>query len=965
MPKTLSIDLETFSPVDIRDCGSFRYIDDPEFEILLFGYAFGEDEPTVVDLCSGEAIPDEVTDALYSSDYIKTGYNNAFERYALWKHFGRYCPPEQWEDTMVLAAVCGLPLGLGAVGSALGLPEDKAKDKAGKALIKYFCCPCKPTKTNGGRERNYPEHAPEKWAQFIEYNRQDIVTERHIRNMLLRWKPDETEHRFWCLDARINERGMRVDTQLVRNALDFDARYKAELTEKAVTLSGLDNPKSVAQIKDWLYQQEGITVASLNKAVVADVIKQLNTDKAREFMAVRAELSKTSTMKYEAMRRSVCPDGHIKGCFQFYGASRTGRFAGRLVQLQNLPQNHMEDLATARALVSAGQYETVKALYESVSGTLSELIRTALIPEPGCRFIVCDYSAIEARVIAWLADEQWRLDVFRSGGDIYCASASQMFKVPVVKHGENGHLRQKGKIAELALGYGGGVNALKAFGADKMGMSDEDMVETVDLWRSASPRICALWKSLERAMIKCIVRKCSTVSTIGHIRFDWEQGIVWMRLPSGRRIAYYGAQYGESRWKNGNAISYMGQDQRTKKWARLETWGGKLVENCWAEGTLVLTDRGWVPIESITPADLIWDGIEWVETDGAIRREHREQLFELDGLLVTGDHRILTTEGWRNVKTCDGLDRLPVQLPENNWPRQEQGRPRQNTLGGEMRMRETVGSGYPGHTKKRKTRPPLLLRMQETRAHVTSTYHARNVSAPRLCRLALFSSALYKPKRSGLAQLWGSGYYRLRQMAAQLRELLGGHGRFIQTTRGLGVRPHRQRHGVFTGQLSLGVSIGQRPKQTRRPQGAIQRALYPAERTVGNNGYRVHHTVVSFRPRLSVRTSDRHSGPDKPIYDILNCGARHRYVVLGNTGAILSHNCVQSIARDCLRESMLALDAAGCDIRAHVHDEVIISEPRDGRSVEDIAEIMGRPLPWAEGLPLRGDGYECDFYMKD
>ena len=965
MPKTLSIDLETFSPVDIRDCGSFRYIDDPEFEILLFGYAFGEDEPTVVDLCSGEAIPDEVTDALYSSDYIKTGYNNAFERYALWKHFGRYCPPEQWEDTMVLAAVCGLPLGLGAVGSALGLPEDKAKDKAGKALIKYFCCPCKPTKTNGGRERNYPEHAPEKWAQFIEYNRQDIVTERHIRNMLLRWKPDETEHRFWCLDARINERGMRVDTQLVRNALDFDARYKAELTEKAVTLSGLDNPKSVAQIKDWLYQQEGITVASLNKAVVADVIKQLNTDKAREFMAVRAELSKTSTMKYEAMRRSVCPDGHIKGCFQFYGASRTGRFAGRLVQLQNLPQNHMEDLATARALVSAGQYETVKALYESVSGTLSELIRTALIPEPGCRFIVCDYSAIEARVIAWLADEQWRLDVFRSGGDIYCASASQMFKVPVVKHGENGHLRQKGKIAELALGYGGGVNALKAFGADKMGMSDEDMVETVDLWRSASPRICALWKSLERAMIKCIVRKCSTVSTIGHIRFDWEQGIVWMRLPSGRRIAYYGAQYGESRWKNGNAISYMGQDQRTKKWARLETWGGKLVENCWAEGTLVLTDRGWVPIESITPADLIWDGIEWVETDGAIRREHREQLFELDGLLVTGDHRILTTEGWRNVKTCDGLDRLPVQLPENNWPRQEQGRPRQNTLGGEMRMRETVGSGYPGHTKKRKTRPPLLLRMQETRAHVTSTYHARNVSAPRLCRLALFSSALYKPKRSGLAQLWGAGYYCLRQMAAQLRELLGGHGRFIQTTRGLGVRPHRQRHGVFTGQLSLGVSIGQRPKQTRCPQGAIQRALYPAERTVGNNGYRVHHTVVSFRPRLSVRTSDRHSGPDKPIYDILNCGARHRYVVLGNTGAILSHNCVQSIARDCLRESMLALDAAGCDIRAHVHDEVIISEPRDGRSVEDIAEIMGRPLPWAEGLPLRGDGYECDFYMKD
>ena len=601
MKRTLSIDIETFSPVSIGDCGSFRYIDDPEFEIILFGYAFGEDEPTVVDLLSGETIPADVVEAIYSPDYIKTGYNNAFERYALWKHFGRYCPPEQWEDTMVLGAVCGLPLGLGAVSTALGLGEDKAKDKAGKALIRYFCCPCKPTKANGQRTRNYPEHAPEKWAQFIEYNRQDIVAERHIRNLLLRWQPDETEHRFWCLDAKINENGMRVDTTLVQRALEFDARYKAELTERAVELTGLENPKSVAQVKRWLYEQEGLEVASLNKKAVADVVAQLSTDRTREFMAVRAELSKTSTMKYEAMRRSVCSDGHIKGCFQFYGASRTGRFAGRLVQLQNLPQNHMEDLATARALVRAGQYETVKALYGSVSNTLSELIRTALIPEPGCRFIVCDYSAIEARVVAWIANEPWRLDVFRNGGDIYCASASQMFKVPVEKHGVNGHLRQKGKVAELALGYGGGVNALTAFGADKLGMTDEEMVETVDLWRASSPRIVALWKAVERAMIKCITRKVSTVSRIGNIRFDYEQGIVWMVLPSGRRIAYYGAAYEQSRWKNGRAISYMGVDQRTKKWARVETFGGKLVENitqatardCLRESMLALADAGY------------------------------------------------------------------------------------------------------------------------------------------------------------------------------------------------------------------------------------------------------------------------------------------------------------------------------------------------------------------------------------
>ncbi len=428
------------------------------------------------------------------------------------------------------------------------------------------------------------------------------MSERTIRKRLLRWEPDALEHRFWCLDARINEQGMRVDSTLVRNAIAMDARYKAELTEQAIAVSGLANPNSVAQIKQWLLEQEGIEVPSLNKKVVAEVVSQLSSDRARQFMALRARLAKSSTKKYEAMERSACADGHIKGCFQFYGANRTGRFAGRLVQLQNLPQNHMEDLAVARSLVRDNDYETVRLLYDSVSDTLSELIRTALIPEPGHRFIVADFSAIEARVIAWIAGENWRLDVFRNGGDIYCRSASAMFKVPVEKHGINGHLRQKGKVAELACGYGGGVSALKAFGADKLGMTEEEMVNTVDLWRESSPRICALWRALERAAIRCVVHKTPQVSAIGGIRFEMECGILWMTLPSGRRIAYYGAEYGPSRFhRDRRALSYMGVDQKTKRWGRVETWGGKIAENvtqatardCLRDTMLALAEAGY------------------------------------------------------------------------------------------------------------------------------------------------------------------------------------------------------------------------------------------------------------------------------------------------------------------------------------------------------------------------------------
>jgi DNA polymerase len=577
--RVLGLDYETYSETDLLSCGSYKYMEDPHFEVLLLSYAFDFDAPTCVDFTAGETIPGEVRAALDDPNIIKTAYNCAFEREATRRTFGIYCPPEQWEDTMILAAYCGLPLGLGRVGEAMNLPSDEAKDKRGRDLIRQFCNPRKPTKSNPAT-RIYPKDAPEDWETFKEYNRQDVVAERAIRLALLKWKPDEAEHAFWCLDARINETGIRFDRTLAENAVAFDERYKADLTAQAIALSGLQNPRSVSQIKTWLKEQEGVDVPSLNKKVIADVVAQLSSEKTKDFMDLRRELSKSSTAKYTAMLRAGGRDDHIRGAFQFYGG-HTGRFAGRLVQLQNLSKNYLPDIAAARYLVRANDYETTEALYGSVSSVLSELVRTALIPEPGCRFVVADFSAIEARVTAWFAGEEWRLQTFRDGGDIYCASASQMFHVPVEKHGINGDLRPKGKIAELALGYGGGTAALKAFGADKMGMSETDMVETVDKWREASPHICALWRSLEHAAARAVVRQTQAVSTIGGVLFSYEDGVLWMTLPSGRRMAYWDAKYEESRsrFRQGRTLSYMYIDQNTKKWLRIETWGGRLVEN--------------------------------------------------------------------------------------------------------------------------------------------------------------------------------------------------------------------------------------------------------------------------------------------------------------------------------------------------------------------------------------------------
>ena len=573
--KTLSIDLETYSSADIGKSGVYRYAEASDFEVLLFGYSIDGASPQLVDLASGEQIPEAVLGALTDPAVTKWAFNASFERVCLSRYLGlpsgTYLEPQQWRCSMIWSAYLGLPLSLAGVGAVLKL--EKQKLETGRDLIRYFCQPCAPTKVNGGRTRNKPSDAPDKWAMFKSYNLRDVETEMAIQEKLARFPVPEFVWDEYHLDQEINDRGIRLDMDVVENAIQIDALSKAELTEKIQTLTALENPNSVAQMKAWL-AEHGLEVESLGKKEVAAMLRDAPPDLA-EALLLRQQLAKSSVKKYQAMQNCVCGDGRAHGMFMFYGANRTGRFSGRLIQIQNLPQNHMPDLEEARDLVRTGNYDALQTLYDSVPDVLSELIRTAFIPYEGGKFIVADFAAIEARVIAWMADEQWRLDVFKKGGDIYCASASQMFGVPVEKHGINGHLRQKGKIAELALGYGGSVGALKAMGALEMGIPEEELKPLVDAWRDANPNITQLWWDVDDAAKEAVRDKVPT-ETHG-LRFVYEKGFLFMELPSGRRLAYVKPRIGENKF-GGESVTYEGVGS-TKKWERLESYGPKFVEN--------------------------------------------------------------------------------------------------------------------------------------------------------------------------------------------------------------------------------------------------------------------------------------------------------------------------------------------------------------------------------------------------
>ena len=589
--KTISIDIESFSDINLAKCGVYKYAESPAFEILLFGYAVDGGEVQVIDLAQGETIPEEILDALTDESVTKWAFNASFERVCLSRYLrdlgrsidpfhdhhslstetAQFLNPAGWKCSMIWSAYMGLSLSLEGVGTVLKLGSQKMKE--GKDLIRYFCVPCKPTKTNGGRTRNLPFHVPEKWATFKSYNKRDVEVEMVIQQRLHHYPVPEQVWDEYHIDQEINDRGIAVDKELVRQAVAIDAMSREHMMAALKEKTGLENPNSVLQMRSWLAEQ-GMETESLGKKQVAEMLKTVR-EPLRSVLLLRQQLAKSSVKKYQAMEMTACDDSRAHGMFQFYGANRTGRFSGRKIQLQNLPQNHMPDLAEARALVRQGNYAALTLLYDSVPDVLSQLIRTAFIPKSGMKFIVSDFSAIEARVIAWLAGETWKSEAFAKGKDIYCSTASKMFGVPVVKHGVNGELRQKGKITELACGYGGSVGALKAMGALDMGLAEEELRPLVDSWRSANPHIVQFWWDVDRC-VKQAIKTHLPQETRG-IRFLWQSGMLFIRLPSGRRLSYVKPGIGENKF-GGESVTYEGIGA-TKKWERLESYGPKFVEN--------------------------------------------------------------------------------------------------------------------------------------------------------------------------------------------------------------------------------------------------------------------------------------------------------------------------------------------------------------------------------------------------
>ena len=604
--RTLSIDIESFSDVDLKKCGVYRYAESPGFDILLFGFSVDGGKVRVVDLACGEKIPDEIVEALSDDSVIKWSYNNNFERVCLSNYFGTWFEPGSWCCTMVWAAYLGLPRSLEDVGAVLGLEKQKLME--GKDLIRYFCVPCKPTKANGGRTRNLPEHDQEKWERFKAYNLRDVEAEMQIQQRLSKFPVPEMVWEEYCQDQEINDRGIGVDMVLVRQAIAMDERSRRKLAAAMQELTGLENPNSVQQMKQWL-AEHGLETDTLGKKAVAELLKTA-PEPLRTVLTLRQQLAKSSVKKYTAMENAVCEDNRAHGMFVFYGANRTGRFSGKIIQLQNLYKNTMPDLAQARELVRCGNFEALEMLYHSVPEVLSELIRTAFVPQEGRKFIVADFSAIEARVLAWFAGERWVSEVFEKGGDIYCETAARMFHCKVEKHGENAELRQKGKQATLSCGYGGAVGALKAMGALEAGMKEDELQPLVESWRAANPNIVAFWWDVDRAVKECVKKRVPT-ETHG-LRFDYQSAMLFITLPSGRRLAYVKPRIGENQF-GGESVTYMGIGG-TKKWERLESYGPKFVEN----------------IVQATARDILCHAMQTLRNCAIVAHVHDEIIIEAD-----------------------------------------------------------------------------------------------------------------------------------------------------------------------------------------------------------------------------------------------------------------------------------------------------------------------------------------------
>ena len=1264
--RVLSLDLETYSDVDLGKCGVHRYVEG-DFHILLLAYAFDDEDVQIVDMAKGEQIPQEITDAIFDDSIIKAAWNAQFERTCLSKFFGTRLSPDSWQCSMVWAASLSLPLAL--KNAALILKTGEQKDRAGEDLIRYFSIPCKPTKSNGGRIRNLPEHAPDKWQKFKDYCLQDVRTERDIRKILERFPMQGHEWDYYHMDQRINDRGVLIDRELVTQAITCDLMLSEAMTKRAYELTGLENPNSVSQLKGWLAER-GIEADTLGKKNVAAMIKDLDrnsTDQeALEMLRLRLQMAKSSVKKYQAAERYTCMDGRARGLFQFYGANRTGRFcltgdhevltpggwqrldeweggiiacwnarseavsfqhaeklqfdyegpmytyqdaridqcstpdhkmraqrrygdpwtdmtveemagcrpcipmngyrhqrgcanpfwlrvlimtqadgfytedgqvvfnfkkqrkverckhllrkaeipfvvrnhkgvitiliparcvplwlgefrtktfgfwlldenpdiffdelphwdgycpapnsiqystcnktnadivqalahisgrcanvhvrenskrnpdwkdayivdiwltpknaheirtkptvaefrgkvfcaatstgyflirrggkawvtgnSGRGIQLQNLPQNHISTLYEARELVRMGCFDMVESIYGNTPDILSQLIRTMLVPKEGYEFIVADFSSIEARVLAWLAGEEWVLDAFRKGEDLYCTVASQMFHVPVVKHGVNGELRQKGKISTLACGYQGSVGALISMGAIEMGLKEDELQEIIDSWREANPNIVRFWWDVEKAAMETI--KDHEERTVNRIGFRFYANTLWLVLPSGRQLAYIKPKLQPNRFGR-MSITYEGLNA-ANKWERCETYGGKLVENCVGEGTRVLTDRGLVPIEKVDDEMLIWDGEEWVSHDGLIDRGLKRTVEIMvggtTGICLTPEHRILTEAGWRRCNEAGGFKWEAVRLPDSFG---KSGK-RQKWEGPVEMLMLLWGRNNSTGIGIKKTRQRIhFMRMHEGANYFNEKKDTWDVASSSLGRVALHETKMFGSESPCFSQLWRPWNNCMRQMGEKLRKFLERHG--LNLEKGTGSGSNRQQQGIQPGKLQMGRKKNQLQEQTVKQN----REYYSGENDcfgiIRKDRYRRNNASLPAGPRMADGITVRETGYQKHVYDIRNCGPRHRFAVWdpGTECLRVVSNCTQATARDLLVEAMWRMEQRGLDIVGHVHDEVILEVPRNHISVDEVCGIMGQNPTWADGVALSAAGYKGDWYYKD
>ena len=955
----ISVDLETRSGADIAKTGSYRYMQDPDFRILLFGYKIDDEPEQVIDLTKGDGrLPAKIATILQNPQYIKHAYNAAFEWYAL-NRAGYRTPIEQWQDTMVWALYCGYAAGLANTGEAIGLPEDKKKLATGKALIRYFCTPQKPTKTFKKKYHD-PEDDPEKWALFIEYNGQDVVAEYEILQRLKLFPMPESEWELWRMDIRMNAYGVKVDEQLIRGALDIDAKSTAELTGQAQEITGLSNPNSTQQLLPWL-KDHGCDLADLQKLTVEEALGGTDLDpKVRKALELRQLLGKTSIKKYVAMETAKGEGDRVRGISQFYGANRTGRYAGRLVQMQNLPRNYLSTLDAARRMTREGNYEGLKMIYGNVPDTLSQLIRTAFIPSDGRHFVVADFSAIEARMIAWLAGEQWVMDVFANGQDIYCETASAMFGVPVGKHGPNADLRQKGKIATLALGYQGSTSAMIAMGALRMGIPEEDLPDIVTKWRQSHPATVKMWYEIENAAVTC-VNTGSEVRPARGITFRLENDLIYgqsfmtIELPSGRKLFYPKPFLKENKFGK-SAVHYYGVQQVTGKWGVESTYGGKLTENCLAGDTRVITDHGLVPLKEVTRRMLLWDGSEWVSHNGLLYMGVKE-IISVDGVRMTPDHKIFTAEGWKRADESEGLNRENIQWEYSSfksglrWPL--------FNMEGEMRsLWKRVHPEFIGDRQ----RETEIMRMREAEADQPGKKNTRDGKYADLECMALNERAVRNSDCAGMEELWGPRDQGVPELVGELRTVPERYGSFLPE--GSDARSDQRERGLLPGKLQMGDNERTGPEQEEQCVHQYAEGQDDRGGSVGKIRNKQNDNFLQATARGSGRYAVNKTGCEEPVYDIGNAGPRHCFYVMANHGPIKVHNCVQAIARDCLCEVIRRVYAKGWDLVFHVHDEVIVDVPRDIHT-EDLCALMDAPIDWAPGLLLKGAGFEADYYMKD